>query len=55
MQVIDVTDEDGKPDLEKINQPRPEPEYETVLAPLEIKAHKDECPFLGTFTFFIGS
>ncbi len=33
----------------------PEPQSETVLAALEIKVHKDECPFLGTFTFSIGS
>ncbi len=52
---MDVTKQDLIDGMDSEDKELPARKHKTVLAPLEIKAHKDECPFLGTFTFFIGS
>jgi len=33
----------------------PQPKVEEVLEPLSVEKHKGKTPFIGTFTFFIGS
>ena len=39
----------------ELKSEKPEPEYETVLDPLEEAKHGSECPFVGTVIFGIGS